>query len=183
MGRDTSQGRKAITRAVELMSLVSIAVTLPIGVVEFYIDRREERRARIEDNYNQLDQRYIEFEHLCLANIALDCADEPMNPPPTLSSEDRMKQRLLYNILLSIFERAYLRYQLEELDDLRSQWTGWDEYATGFLIRPSFRELWSEQGGEYDSCFQAYVNGKLRALDRNPELARVAQARVDCGNQ
>jgi hypothetical protein len=50
MGRDTSQGRKAITRAVELMSLVSIAVTLPIGVVEFYIDRREVTLVPKRDN-------------------------------------------------------------------------------------------------------------------------------------
>ena len=167
-----SEASRKIARAVELLSLVSIAVTLPIGVAEFYFGRREERRERIEDNYDQLDQRYIEFEQLCLANIALDCADEAMIPPPAMSPEDRMKQRLLYNILLSILERAYLRYQLEELDDRRSQWAGWDEYATRFLTRPSFRELWNEQGGDSDSYFQDYMNAKIRKHER--ELTRTA---------
>jgi hypothetical protein len=172
MARAAFQGRRKVARAIELLSLVSIAVTLPIGVAEFYFGRREERRERIEDNYDQLDQRYIEFEQLCLANIALDCADEAMSPPPAMSPEDRMKQRLLYNILLSILERAYLRYQLEELDDRRSQWAGWDEYATRFLARPSFRELWNKQGGDYDSYFREYMNAKIRKHER--ELTRTA---------
>ena len=75
-------------------------------------------------------------------------------------------------ILLSILERAYLRYQLEELDDRRSQWAGWDEYATRFLARPSFRELWNKQGGDYDSYFQDYMNAKIRRHER--ELTRTA---------
>lgn len=165
MRRQDSRTWQTVARAAQLLSLLSMGVTLPIGVAEFYVARQQEKRERIEDHYDQLDQRYIEFEQLCLEHITLDCADEPIVPAPSLSPDDRMKQQLLYNVLLSILERAYLKYQVEALDSRRTQWNGWDAYAAGFVGRTAFRELWKGQGSEYDECFQEYMNAKVREVE------------------
>jgi hypothetical protein len=178
MGKRTSTWQ-SVTRAVQLVSLISMGVTLPIGVAEFYVSRVEAQRNRIEDHYDQLDQRYIDFERLCLEHIELDCADAPMVPPPALSSEDRIKQQLIYNVLLSILERAYLKYNVERLDSRRTQWEGWDAYSASFVERAAFRELWKEQGNEYDECFQDYMNAKVEEFER---AAIPAVSRRPCDN-
>jgi hypothetical protein len=178
----TSPAWRKITRAAELLSLFSIGVTLPIGVAEFYIDRKEEMRHRIEDHYDQLDQRYIDFEKLCLDNITLDCADTPILPTPDLSQEDRLKQQLLYNILLSILERAYLKYQVERLNNRLTQWEGWDDYVSGFAARKAFRDVWKNQGDEYDECFQDYMDAKVHDAERADPIPAARTVTNNCEN-
>ena len=165
MARATFQARRKIARAIDSSARVNCHAPHWRGRIDFRRRRDEnESRTTTIDSISAISN-----SSNCAWRTSLSTAqDEAM--PSAMSPEDRMKQRLLYNILLSILERAYLRYQLEELDDRRSQWAGWDEDATRFLTRPSFRELWSEQGGDYDSYFQDYMNAKIRKHER--ELTR-----------
>jgi hypothetical protein len=158
----TPQAWRMVKRTTELLSLLSIAISLPVGLYQLKKEARKERQLLVEKAYDDLDQRYIDFQKLCLQYPDFDIYDKPATNPPALAEPKITQQKLLYTIVLSMLERAFLTFESEEMPSRRHQWKGWDEYADSFMSRVAFQRVWDEVGTEYDSRFQAYMNKKKK---------------------
>lgn len=158
---DAARTWRRIKRATELLSLISIAISLPVGLYQLRSQYVKETELLIEKTYDDLDQRYIDFQKLCLQYPDLDVYDKPLPNPKRLTDQERIQQKLLYTIVLSMLERAYVSFHSHDMPTRRYQWKGWDEYADSFLSRPAFREVWAEVGSEFDTRFQEYMNTKV----------------------
>jgi hypothetical protein len=158
-----SKPETSVERWTKLLTLVSLAVSMPVAVWHYAAERGKEAERFSEKTYDDLDQRYIDFERLCMQHAKLDCYDAPMSNPPPLTDEEKLQQKMLYNIVLSISERAFVAYQ-KTPKLAAKEWKGWDTFLRNYLRRQSFLDLWKNEGGEYNSDFQDYVNKAIKNI-------------------
>jgi hypothetical protein len=147
----------------ELMSFMVILVGVPLGLAEYARAVKKEQADREYGTYNALDEKFIEFQGLCLAHPELDVFDVPDRQPHALTEVQRKQQMIIFTMLFSIFERAYLMYHDQSTAIKRKQWSGWDEYIQAFCLRGNFRQAWHESGATFDKDFEVYISRYLSA--------------------
>ena len=123
-------------------------------------------RDRELGTYNALDEKYIEYQQICMKHPGLDVFDVPHPSPPALSPEDERKQLILFTVLMSIFERAFLMYRDQATSVKQRQWEGWDAYIQSFCQRENFRQAWKISGTTFDTDFQAYMGANMRHTEK-----------------
>jgi hypothetical protein len=146
---------------IEYLQAISYIVTifgLPLAVFLFYHERKKERKDREYGTYNALDDKYIHFLELCLERPELDVFDLPME-----KNYDKKKRQIqiLYLILISVFERAYLMYRDQNNKIKQMQWVGWVEYIQNYCARESFRAEWPNLGPQFDKKFVAFIDSLI----------------------
>jgi hypothetical protein len=160
--------------------LVKIAqlIGIPVGIVVYGLNKRRERLDREYGTYNALDEKYVEYLKLCLDQHDLDVSDVPKEGMAPLTPEQRHRELILFSILMSIMERAYLMYQ-DKSDDVRhSQWEGWSAYITDWSRRPNFALAAPALSQQFDQRFYEYLRGVIRTppAGRKPiRVRRMAQ--------
>ena len=92
----------------ELLSYVSILVGVPVGLYQYYRTVKREQQDREYGTYNALDEKYLEFQQLCLEHPELNVFDVPDSSPAHLSNTQQKQELIVFTMLFSIFERAYL---------------------------------------------------------------------------
>jgi hypothetical protein len=155
-------------RLVPLATLVSVAIAVALFVQGQAHEReareREAARARetrVTEAFNALDDKYIEYVKLCVAHPELDVFDTPLvrERPPT--AEERRRESMMFAILLSMMERAYVMYREPSDPFKKEQWAGWEVYLKSWLGRANFLEEWGRTKKEFDPGFAAYVDGLI----------------------
>jgi hypothetical protein len=140
---------------------------------------QNEIKRRQEEAYDALDEKFIEFQKLCLNYPALDIFDVPdvqlfqeagltASSLSTLTEEQqRQKQKeevIAFTLLFSIFERAYVMYDGVDEKTRKEQWSGWDEYIHSYCRRANFRFAWKISGSTYDIRFQDYMEQAMKEM-------------------
>jgi hypothetical protein len=90
-------------------------------------------------------------------------------PSPELTADTRTRRRLLDELVIDLFERAYLEYNDPEKMALmgsarRDQWPGWETELDRNLRNSHFLSVWEEVGNGFDDRFQTYVNARRARL-------------------
>ena len=142
----------------EGLSYLVVLLGVPVGLVQYFRTVRKEQLDREYGTYNALDEKFLEFQNICLEHPDLDIFDVPDRAPANLTPEQVKKQTIAFTILFSIFERAFLMYHDQSTTLKQKQWTGWDEYIQAFCRRENFRQAWRESGSTFDKDFEAYVH-------------------------
>ncbi len=63
------------------------------------------------------------------------------NATPNLSDEQRERMWVIFDMLISLFERAYLLAYQDEMDaKQRRRWHSWEDYMREWSRREDFRE-------------------------------------------
>jgi hypothetical protein len=157
-------------KLVPLATLVSVllAVTLFIqGQRKEMAERSRqatlERETRIRDAYTSLDDKYIDYVKLCLANPDLDVYDMPRATPAAATAEQVRRESMMLSILDSVLERAYLMYNNPNDEFERNQWTAWSAYMTSWAGRANFRSEWMRDRLQFDPRFATYLDALLRS--------------------
>lgn len=165
-------------------ALVSIFAILPAALL-FIINQLYQNSQLREEKHRHVIERYQAFLEMCLAHPELRLEYGDSVPNNKLSEKQLYQRDVLFDLLTSIFERAYLTYARRISSNRRAQWGGWDDYIEIYLDRPDYREWWLrvmfegdpaflEQDEEsalaintsqYDVRFERYMFGKLRAYD------------------
>lgn len=96
----------------------------------------------------------MQFPHL----DTFDFPDERAEPP---TDRQLKEEHIVFTVLISILERAYLMYHDSSTDVKRKQWAGWRDYTAAFCERANFRRVWALSGDAFDAGFVAYVNGVI----------------------
>ncbi len=161
----------------ELLELASFVVTvigLPFGIWVFIKQERAERENEEEAAYLHLADAYIDFLKVVLANSDLQLRTAAALPDPTPEQSERML--VIFDMLVSLFERAYLvAWKPEMTATEQRRWNSWDDYMHEWCQREDFhRALPFLLRGE-DPAFQAYI--QRVAEQESAQLKRLAGLR------
>ena len=148
----------------EILSHVVVLVGVPFGLYRYIRTVQKEQQDREYGTYNALDEKYIEFQRLCLDHPELDIFDVPRPGPKPLSEDQARQELIIFTILFAIFERAYLMYSDESTRLKKNQWSGWDEYIRSYCRRANFVKAWTASGATFDKNFEVYM---AKALSPN----------------
>lgn len=156
-----------------LLADVATGLGVPIFVISYVAGVISERRRVEEATYDALDDRYIAWQHIAAANPRLDLGDYSHPREATeLSADEVATRRILYQILLSTFERAFLMYRKQSSSLRRRQWEGWLDYIDGYCRRPAFVDAYfgghppsDRHFGTFDRDFEAFMIERLRRAD------------------
>ena len=96
----------------ELLSYIVTTIGLPAAILVFLYEQKKERDNEDEEVCQLLSDNYQDF-----LKIALDHPDLRLftaEQTPELSDEQREQMLIIFNMLMSLFERAYLFTRIRE---------------------------------------------------------------------
>jgi hypothetical protein len=146
----------------EVISNIVVIIGLPLAVIQYFNESIKERKDRQYEIYSSMDEKFVEWEKLCLEYPDLDIHDVKDSIQPALTEKQKKQEVILFTILFSIFERAYMLYSDESTQLKKSQWTGWDQYIQDYCKRQNFRKAWNVSGSTFAMEFQSYMEDKMK---------------------
>src|SRR5580698_9674010 len=147
----------------QIIYYLTLSVAGPIALIEFLRARKSYRRANEYKVYDELNNRFFEYQKIALEYYDLDILDVPNNDPSLAFDKKRKQEMVAHSILFSLFQRAFLmfRNQAEIFKD--KQWSGWSLFLNVFIRRESVRAAWALSKTTYDTEFQAFMDAKIAA--------------------
>lgn len=140
----------------ELLSFIVTVIGLPFAIWVFLREQRKERENEDEEAYQLLSDAYNDFLSLVLANA--DLRLRTAIGSPALDDEQQERQRVIFEMLISLFERAYLLiYDEDPSPKQRRRWHSWDDYMREWCRREDFRVALPKLVRGEDPEFVAYI--------------------------
>lgn len=141
----------------ELMSYVVTVVGLPFAIIVFMWEQRKERQNEEEEVYQKLSDEYAEFSKLLLDNADLRLFSAE-TPDQELTSEQKERKKIIFDILISLFERAFILVYEEDMSPQTTRlWSSWKDYIHSWCKRSDFRGSLEELLEGEDPDFGAYI--------------------------
>jgi hypothetical protein len=153
----------ATLQAWEFLSYLVTVLGLPLAGFALWREMRAERaneakeiEQREDEIYVALSQQYSALLESALAHPEIDL------PEAELSPEQRRRQAIYYEMLLALFERAFiLLYEDAPSGQSGRRWGSWADFFAYWLKRPDFaRYVEANLQGE-DPAFVAFVRAEL----------------------
>jgi hypothetical protein len=140
----------------QLLANIVTVFGLPLAIYTFILEQRKERENEDEEVYQQLSDAYGDFMKLVLANPDLKLRTQ--SATPNLSAEQHERMMVLFDILISLFERAYLTaYDDAMTPRQRRRWHSWDDFMREWCRRDDFRTALPRLLQGEDPDFAAYI--------------------------
>jgi hypothetical protein len=140
----------------ELASYIVTVVGLPLAIAVFLYEQRKERENEDEEAYQLLSDAYTDFLKLVLDNPDLQLRTR--THIPNLTADQRERMMVLYEILIALFERAYLLAYEENMPARkRRRWLSWEDYMREWCSRADFRDALDTMLQGEDADFAAYI--------------------------
>lgn len=136
----------------ELLSYVATVVGIPMAITTFIFQNKKERQIEQEDIYDKLMAHYADIQTKLFDHPELDQHDSALSAP-----EDRRRQRILYEMLVSLFERAFILLYGETDPAYRRMWNSWNDYIESWGRQPNFRALLPDLMSGEDPAFVAFM--------------------------
>jgi hypothetical protein len=150
----------------ELASYVVTALGLPVAILFFAWEQRKERDNEEEAQYQLLSDAYNEFLRVVLAHPDLQLrTSEPLADP---TPEQRERMLVIFDMLISLFERAYLvAFKPAMGETERRRWNSWDDYMREWCRREDFHNALPLLLRGEDPEFVSYIR-RIAAEERGP---------------
>lgn len=141
----------------EALSYIVTVIGLPFGIYVFIKEQRKERQNEDEEVYVRLSDQYADFLELVLKNADLQLTTRA-TPGAALTPEQIERRSVLFEILVALFERAYILVYESDMDAQPARlWKSWEDYMREWCRRPDFRELLPNLLRGEDPDFCAYI--------------------------
>ena len=141
----------------EVLSYIVTIFGLPMAIMVFLYEQRKERRNEQEEIYQRLSDEYTKFLRLVIDNADLHLLRKG-NAGEDLTDEQKERKFTIFNILVSLFERAYLLVYDDEMDrQTRRLWLSWEDYMREWCRRADFRAALGELLRGEDEDFAALI--------------------------
>jgi hypothetical protein len=175
MAGNTKDGQMDIGTGRDMWELASFVVTvfgLPFAIFLFLYEQRKERDAEDEEAYQLLQDAYNDFLKIVLDNPDLKLRSSS-GARADLSEEQRERTLIIYEMLIALFERAYIvAYESDLRGVALRRWHSWDDYMREWCRRDDFFYLLPQLLRGEDPDFAAYIRaiaddenaGKLMSL-------------------
>ncbi len=160
--------------ALELASYAVTVIGLPFAVWVFHLQQRKERENEEEEGYQHLADAYNDFLKVVLAHSDLQLRTNTALPDP--SPEQRERMLVIFDMLISLFERAFLVAWHEDMSPSEQRrWNSWDDYMREWCRREDFAAALPFLLRGEDPQFQAYItrvaDEEAAALPRSSSAA------------
>jgi len=140
----------------ELLSYVVTVIGLPLAIFVFFFEQRKERDNEEEAVYQLLSDNYQDFLKVALDNPDLRLFSEEQTPQ--LTHEQRERMLIIFSMLISLFERAYLLlYEASMTEKQLRRWRSWEDYMSEWCRRADFRAALPGLLRGEDPEFAAYL--------------------------
>ena len=149
----------------ELLSYIVTTIGLPLAIVVFLYEQKKERDNEEEEVYQLLSDNYQDFLKVVLDNpdLRLFSAEQTLE----LTKDQRERKVIIFNMLISLFERAYLLlYESDMASKQLRRWSSWEDYMREWCKREDFRAALPRLLEGEDPDFSAYIRA-LAAKTRN----------------
>jgi hypothetical protein len=150
----------------ELASFIVTVIGLPFAIGIFFYEQRKERENEEEEQYQHLSDAYNDFLKVVLDHADLQLRTHEPLPDPTAEQRERML--VIFDMLISLFERAYLVAYKDDMDATeRRRWNSWDDYMREWCRRDDFFNALPLLLRGEDPAFQAYIK-RVAQEERGP---------------
>jgi len=140
----------------ELLSYVVTVIALPVAIVVFLWEQRKERENEEEEVYQLLSDNYQDFLKVALSNPDLGIFS--VGGTLSLSEEQKERKFIIFTMLVSLFERAYLLLYEDDMSAKQARrWHSWEDYMLEWCRRPDFRTSLPKLLYGEDPSFVRYV--------------------------
>jgi hypothetical protein len=140
----------------ELLSYIVTVVGLPFAIAVYFLDQRKQRENEEEAIWQQLSDAYIDFLEVVLANSDLKLRSQESTPD--LNGEQRERMWVVFDMLISLFERAYLlAFEPDMSAKQDRRWHSWEDYMREWCQRDDFRARLPELLRGEDPDFAHYI--------------------------
>lgn len=140
----------------ELASYVVTVVGLPLAIFVYFMQEKKERQNEEEEIYQRLSDEYADFLKLLLKNADLKLASQVFDDGHT--PEQKERKRIIFDILISLFERAFILVYEENMSpQTKRLWSSWEDYIRSWCRRKDFRSSLTELLQGEDPDFENYV--------------------------
>lgn len=146
----------------EFLSYVATVVGIPLALGVFMFEEKKERQAEQEEIYEKLMDHYARIQEKLFENPELDQHDKTLTDP-----EDARRQYIVYEMLISLFERAFILLYGETNPAYRRMWNSWEDYIAQWMAHPNFRAALPKLMKGEDADFVAYF-ARSSGLDLKP---------------
>ena len=155
----------------ELLSYVVTVFGLPMAILVFVWEQRRDRQQEEEEIHQQLSDDYTGFMKLVLDNADLRMLQRG-GEPKQLDAEQLERRLALFNILVALFERAYLLvYEPEMTAKTARLWQSWEDYMREWCTRTEFRSELPELLQGEDPDFARHIS-EIAAEEAKRTVAR-----------
>jgi len=122
----------------EMWSYIVTVIGLPLAIIVFLYEQRKERNNEEDAVYQLLSDNYQDFLKVTLDNPDLRLFSTEKTPQ--LSEEQRERMLIIFSMLISLFERAYLLlYERHMTSKQQRRWRSWEDYMHEWCQREDFR--------------------------------------------
>ena len=149
----------------ELLSYVVTVIGLPLAIGVFLFEQRRERENEDEEVYQLLSDNYQDFLKVALDNPDLKLFSAEATPSLTEQQQERLL--IIFEMLISLFERAYLLLYDEDMSPKQARrWHSWEDYILEWTRRSDFQSRLPQLLSGEDPGFVHYVE-QLAASGRS----------------
>lgn len=151
-------------RAWEIASYVVTVFGFPFAIAIFAFENYKERQVENEELYQKLAEEYAKFANLLIQNADLQLMTGNI-PDSFLSPEQKERKKIIFDMLVALFERAYILVYEEHMDkQTKRLWATWEDYILFWCRRVDFRQVLPELLVGEDPDFSGYIR-KVAGLD------------------
>lgn len=148
----------------QIIYYITLSVAGPLALLEFLKARKADRRANEYKIYDELNDRFFEYQKIALEYYDLDILDVPNNDPSLAFDKKRKQEMVAHAMLFSLFERAFLMFHQQEDQFRLRQWSGWKHFLNDFIRREAVRAAWRISRETYDTDFQQFMDAKIAEI-------------------
>lgn len=146
----------------EFLSYLATVIGIPLAVWTFILQEKKERQNEQEEIYDKLMAHYAEIQEKLFHYPELDVHDTP-----SPDAETMRRQYILYEMLVSLFERSFILLESEKDPAYQRMWNSWVDYIHQWLAKPNFRAALPALMKGEDPDFVAYMS-ELSGIELMP---------------
>lgn len=145
----------------ELASFVVTVFGLPAAIAIFLFEQRKERANEEAEAYQLLANAYNDFLKVVLDHTDLHLFTNAATPDLTREQGERMQ--VIFDMLMSLFERAYLIAWQPRMNEAQARhWAVWEDFMREWIRREDFNVLVEALLVGEDPDFQVYFRALVR---------------------
>ena len=159
----------------ELASFIVTVIGLPTAIAIFIYEQRRERRNEEDEVYQLLSNAYNDFLKVVIDNPDLRLRSQTATPD--LSAEQQERMLLIFDMLVSLLERAYLTAWSPHMTaEQKRRWNSWEDFMREWLRRDDFYLRLPQLLKGEDPEFVAYLSQLAQQERGAPLIAANASA-------
>ncbi len=141
----------------EALSYVVTILGFPAAIFVIWREERLRRTNEERELHRNLSEEYDNFLRLVMDNADLLLLSKS-NPPEPLSEEQRERTEIIFRMLVSLFEKAFIILYEDDLDgEAKRRWMSWQDDMTEWLQRRDFRAALPHLLEGEDDQFSRYI--------------------------